>query len=121
MKSKNKRGSVTLESAIAFTVTLVFIASIVSAIDFYRTDILMRRSVEQTCEKMALLYPVSVPASDLVSSAVNAFPDLGIGNTKGAEVIAKVASAGMSISSSLYITLQNFLSLLLIWRFQVFQ
>ncbi|MCR4730752.1 MAG: hypothetical protein K5881_07485 [Saccharofermentans sp.] len=97
MKSKNKRGSVTLESAIAFTVTLVFIASIVSAIDFYRTDILMRRSVEQTCEKMALLYPVSVPASDLVSSAVNAFPDLGIGNTKGSEVIAKVASAGMGL------------------------
>ncbi len=97
MKSKNKRGSVTLESAIAFTVTLVFIASIVSAIDFYRTDILMRRSVEQTCEKMSLLYPFSVPASDLVSSAVNAFPDLGIGNTKGAEVIAKVASAGMGL------------------------
>jgi hypothetical protein len=97
MKSKNKRGSVTLESAIAFTVTVVFIASIISAIDFYRTDIIMRRSVEQTCEKMALLYPVSVPASDLVSSAVNAFPDLGIGNTKGAEVIAKVASAGMGL------------------------
>ena len=79
MKHKNKRGTVTVESAIAFTITIVFIAAIVSAIDYYRTDILMRRSVEQTCEKMSLLYPVSVPASDLISSAVNAFPDLGIG------------------------------------------
>ena len=97
MKHKNKRGTVTVESAITFTITIVFIAAIVSAIDFYRTDILMRRSVEQTCEKMSLLYPVSVPASDLVSSAVNAFPDLGIGNTKGADVISKVASVGLAL------------------------
>ena len=97
MKHKNKRGTVTVESAIAFTITVVFIAAIVSAIDYYRTGILMRRSVEQTCEKMSLLYPVSVPASDLISSAVNAFPDLGIGNTKSADVISKVASAGMAL------------------------
>ena len=82
----NKRGQIAVEAAIAFTITLVFLASVVSAIDFYRTDILMRRSVEQTCEKMSLLYPVSVPASDFMSAAINAFPDLGIGNTKGAEV-----------------------------------
>ena len=107
MRHKNKRGSVTVESAIAFTITLVFIASIVSAIDFYRTDILMRRAVEQTCEKMSLLYPVSVPASDLVSSAVNAFPDLGIGNTKGAEVISKVASVGMELDKKTGHTLKE--------------
>lgn len=89
---KSKRGAVTIESAIAFTITLVLIASIVSAMDFYRTDILMRRSVEQTCEKMALLYPVSVPSSDLMSAAVNAFPDLGVGDTKGGEIISKVFS-----------------------------
>ena len=46
----NKRGQVAIESAIAFTITLVFLASVVSAIDFYRTDILMRRACEQTCE-----------------------------------------------------------------------
>ena len=100
MNKANKRGSVTLEAAIAFSLTIVFLASIVSAIQYYRTDILMRRSVEQTCEKMSLLYPVSVPASDLVSSAVNAFPDLGVGNTKGAEVISKVASMAVGLDDA---------------------
>ena len=90
--TKNKRGQVTIEAAIAFTITLVFLASVVSSIQFYRTDILMRRSVEQTCEKMSLLYPVSVPASDTLSTVINAFPDIGIGDSKGAEVVSKVLS-----------------------------
>ena len=91
----NKRGQIVLEAAIAFTMVLVLLASVISSLDLYRTDILMRRSVEQTCEKMSLLYPVSVPASDLLSAAVNAFPDLGIGDTKGSEVISKVMSVGI--------------------------
>ena len=61
-KFVNKKGQISLEAAIAFTITIVLLASVVSAIQFYRTDILMRRSVEQTCEKISLLYPVSVPA-----------------------------------------------------------
>ncbi len=97
---RNKRGQVTVEAAIAFTITLVFLASVVSAIDYYRTDILMRRSVEQTCEKMSLLYPVSVPAADLMSAAVNAFPDLGIGDTKGAEVVSKVVSVALGLDDA---------------------
>ena len=82
-RSRSKKGQVTIEAAIAFTITLVFLASVISSIDYYRTDILMRRSVEQTCEKMSLLYPVSIPASDLMSAAVNAFPDLGIDDVTG--------------------------------------
>ena len=104
---KNKRGQVTIEAAIAFTITLVFLASVISSIDYYRTDILMRRSVEQTCEKMSLLYPISVPATDLMSAAVNAFPDLGIGDTKGAAVISKVASATMGIDDATGHTLKE--------------
>lgn len=99
-RTRNKRGQVTIEAAIAFTITLVFLASVISAIDYYRTDILMRRSVEQTCEKMSLLYPVSVPATDLMSAAVNAFPDLGIGDTKGAEVVSKVVSVALGIDDA---------------------
>ena len=108
MRIRNKKGAVTIESAIAFTITMVLLASIVSAICFYRTDILMkryrtdilmRRSVEQTCEKMALLYPMSVPSADLMSAAVNAFPDLGIGNTKGGDVISKVLSMGIGLDN----------------------
>lgn len=96
----NRRGQVALESAIAFTITLVFLASIISAIDLYRTDILMRRSCEETAEKMSLLYPVSVPSADLLSAAVNAFPDIGIGDTKGAAVISKVVSVATGIDDA---------------------
>lgn len=104
---ENKHGQVTLEAAISFTITLVFLASVISAINLYRTDILMRRACEQTCEKMSLLYPVSVPAEDAISTAVNAFPDLGIGDTKGAEVISKVISAGSGLDEATGHTLKE--------------
>ena len=104
---RNKKGTVTLEAAIAFTITLVLLASIVSAICFYRTDILMKRSVEQTCEKMALLYPVSVPSTDLMSAAVNAFPDIGVGNTKGGDIISKVLSFGIGADNATGKTLKE--------------
>ena len=96
---KNKRGQVTLEAAIAFTITLVFLASVVSSIQFYRTDILMRRSVEQTCEKMSVLYPVSVPAGDALSVVLNAFPDLGIEDSKGAEIVSKAVSVATGLDN----------------------
>jgi len=94
---KNRKGSVSIEASISFTVTLILLSSIISAISFYRTDILMRRSVEQTCEKMSLIYPMSIPATDVLSTAVNAFPDLGIGDTKGADIVSKVVSLGVGI------------------------
>lgn len=96
----SKRGQIALEAAIAFSIVLVLLAAVISSMDLYRTDILMRRSVEQTCEKMSLLYPVSVPASDLMSAAVNAFPDLGIGDIKGADVISKAVSVGMGADNA---------------------
>ncbi|MCR4557003.1 MAG: hypothetical protein K5779_04180 [Saccharofermentans sp.] len=99
-RRKNKKGQITLEAAVAFTITLVFLASVISSIDLYRTDILMRRSCEQTCEKMSLLYPVSIPSTDFMSAALNAFPDLGIGGTRGAEVISKVISVGLGTDNA---------------------
>ncbi len=99
-RTMNRRGQIAIEAAIAFTITLVLLASIVSAMDLYRTDILMRRSCEQTCEKMSLLYPVSVPASDLLSAAVNAFPDSAGGGSKGAEVVSKVFSTATGFDSA---------------------
>lgn len=97
---KDKKGQVAIEAAIAFTITLVLLASIVSAVQFYRTDILMRRSVEQTCEKMSLLYPLSVPASDALSVTLNAFPDVAVGDMKGAEVISKVVSTATGFDNA---------------------
>ena len=97
----NKRGSVTLEAAISFTVTIVFIAGIISVIGFYRTDILMKRSVSQACEETALVCPLATTASDYVSTVINAFPDLGIGDTKAMSVVSTVAKvvAGCNIAS----------------------
>ena len=105
--TNDKRGSVVLETAITFTITLVFICSIISVIVFMRTDILMQRSFDQACEQTALLPPLSIPLSDAVSTLVNAFPDLGIGKTKGAEVLKKAASVigGIDIASGY--TLEN--------------
>ncbi|MBR4556672.1 MAG: hypothetical protein IKO15_04235 [Clostridiales bacterium] len=93
----NRRGTVSLEAAISFSLTLVFIAAIISSIQYYRTDILMRRSVEQTCEKMSLLYPASVPATDTISVALNAFPDLGSGDMKGDKVLSNVVSVATGL------------------------
>ena len=67
----------------------------------------MRRSVEQTCEKMSLLYPVSVPASDTLSTVINAFPDLGIGDSKGSEVISKVLSVTTGLDKASGKTLEE--------------
>ena len=100
MPYHNKRGQVTIEAAIAFAVTLIFLASIISSIQYYRTDILMRRSCEQTCEKMAVLYPLSVPATDALSTMLNAFPDMGVGASKGADVVSKVTSAAIGADNA---------------------
>ena len=88
----DKRGSVILETALCFSIALVFICSVISITVFIRTDILMQRSVNQACEEVSLLPPAGIPLSDTVSTLINAFPDLGIGDTKGAGVMRKVAS-----------------------------
>lgn len=100
MRKHNKRGQVTIEAAIAFTITLVFLAAVISSIQYYRTDILMRRACEQTCEKMAILYPLSVPATDALSTMLNALPDMGIDSTKGADIVAKITSAAIGADNA---------------------
>ena len=72
---KDKHGSITIETAIAFTITLCFITSILSAVSLIRTDILMQRAVSDTCEDFALLTPLSVTAADTISTLTNMLPD----------------------------------------------
>ncbi|MCR5328633.1 MAG: hypothetical protein K6E12_07285 [Saccharofermentans sp.] len=100
MKTYNKRGQVAVEAAIAFTIVLILLASVISSIQLYRTDILMRRSVEQTCEKMSLLYPLSVPAADTLSTVLNAFPTVGDGDLKGADTISKVVTVATGLDAA---------------------
>ena len=99
-KCGSKRGQVAIEAAIVFTIVLVLLASVVSSIQLYRTDILMRRSVEQTCEKMSLLYPLSVPAADTLSTVLNAFPTVGDGDLKGADTIGKVVTVATGLDAA---------------------
>ena len=71
----DKKGSITLETAIAFTITLIFVCTIISVISFYRSDILIQRSTEQALEEISMLPPVAIPVSDAVSTLVNALPE----------------------------------------------
>lgn len=90
---KDKKGSVTIESAVCFTGVFILVACIISALNLYRTDILMTRSVNQCCENISLLYPVTVPAGDAASVLLNAFPDTGVEGTKAGSVLGTVAKA----------------------------
>ncbi|SCW27314.1 hypothetical protein SAMN02910456_00220 [Ruminococcaceae bacterium YRB3002] len=98
-KSREQRGSATIETAISFSITLIFIAAIVSVIVFYRSNILMQRSVEQCCEEMSLIPPTSVIMSDTLSTLINAFPDVKADGDKASEVIRKVSSAVVGINT----------------------
>ncbi|MBP5180817.1 MAG: hypothetical protein J6127_05980 [Clostridiales bacterium] len=71
----DRRGSVSLETAISFSLVLVFLTAIISVTVFLRTDILMQRAVNKTCEDFSHLMPFSIVASDTISTLVNALPD----------------------------------------------
>ena len=72
---RNKKGSITIETGIAFTVFLLLIVTIVSVLCFYRTDALMQRAVEQSAEEFSLYPPLSVTGGDITSTLVNMIPD----------------------------------------------
>ena len=75
MNITGKRGTISLETAISFSVVMIFITAIISVTAFIRTDILMQRAVEQSCEDLAHYMPFTVMASDIVSTVFNAMPD----------------------------------------------
>ena len=75
MNCMNRKGSVSLETAISFSLVLVFLTAIISVTAFLRTDILMQRAVKQSCDDLAHFMPFTVVAADSVSTLVNALPD----------------------------------------------
>lgn len=75
MSTMNKKGTISLETAISFSVVMLFITAIISVTTFLRTDILMQRAVEQSCEDLGYCMPFSIITSDSVSTLVNALPD----------------------------------------------
>lgn len=97
---RDKKGSVTIESSICFTGVLILLACMISAINLYRTDILMTRSVNQCCENLSLAYPLTVPAGDALSVLLNAFPDTGVEGTKAGSIPGTVAKVVGGIDSA---------------------
>lgn len=71
----HKKGSISIETAISFSIVLVFITSLIGILAFYRADILLQRSVNQTCEDFSHFTPFSVAGADTVSTIINALPD----------------------------------------------
>ena len=71
----NKKGNVIIEAAITFSITILFITYIINAIVLYRTDVLMQKAVTKSCNDFSLITPLTVPASDIISTAVNAAPE----------------------------------------------
>lgn len=71
----SRRGSISLETAISFSLVVVFVTAIISVTAFIRTDILMQRAVKQSCDDLAHFMPFTVVAADSVSTLVNALPD----------------------------------------------
>lgn len=70
-----KKGNVIIEAAIAFSLTILFITYIVNAIILYRTDLLMQKAITKTCNDFSFITPLTVPTSDIISTAVNAAPE----------------------------------------------
>ena len=71
----SKKGNVIIEATITFSITILFITYIINAIVLYRTDVLMQKAVTKTCNDFSIITPLTVPASDIISTAVNAAPE----------------------------------------------
>ena len=75
MKCMGRKGSIALETAIGMTAVLVFIGAVLSVLMALRTDMIMQAAVDQSAEKLSLYMPLSVTASDTISTLTNAMPD----------------------------------------------
>jgi len=87
-----KYGSVSIETAISMSVVLVFMTAIISVAVFLKTDILMQRAVNQTCEDFAHFTPLSVAGSDMISTLVNAVP----GDLEVPDIVTDLSSFAVS-------------------------
>ena len=93
-RHSHKKGSSSLEGAIAFAAVLVFVTAMINIIAFVRADIMMQRSCEQTAERISLLIPGVTSAGDLVSTVANAIPQGAVRNDVAAKAGKAVAALG---------------------------
>lgn len=59
MVSKSRKGSITIEVAIVFTVVLILITMIITAMNVQKTDMYMQQAIEQSSEDLSILGPFS--------------------------------------------------------------
>ncbi len=89
---RHKNGSISVETAIGFSVSIVFLTAVITAVVLLRTDILMQRAVRETCSEMAVFTPLSITATDTVSTLVNALPDTVIEDQDQTQKIADLTA-----------------------------
>lgn len=75
-ENTNKRGSITLDAAIVFTVLLVIISVMVTSMNVQRTDMVMQQAIDQSCEDIALILPFTVLGAEAVN-LMTTDPDIG--------------------------------------------
>lgn len=92
-----RKGSISIETAIAFSIVLVLMACMINIMSLHRTNIIMQASVEASCEKFAVLAPLSVPAADSIYTIVNSLPNSDALESKTASVVASIGSAAIGI------------------------
>lgn len=92
---RHKSGSITIETAIAFSITLIFLTSVITAVVLLRTDILMQRAVRETCSELSVFTPLSITATDTVSTLVNALPDSITDDQEQTQTIADLTAYTM--------------------------
>lgn len=68
MVSNNKKGSITIEVSIVFSVLLILITMYITAMNVQKTDLYMQSAIEQTSEEIAVLAPFSRITSLMLDS-----------------------------------------------------
>ena len=63
----NKKGSITLDAAIVFTVLLIIVSIMVTSMNLQKTDIVMQQAIDQSCEDISLILPFTVLGAETVN------------------------------------------------------
>ncbi len=73
--NKSKKGSIALETAICFSILVILLASLVNAMNVYRSDIYMRRAVKDVVKDFEYFTPMNICVSDAVNTFESVLPE----------------------------------------------
>lgn len=78
MDSKNRKGSITIEVAIVYTVLLIVLTMFVTAMNVQKTDMFMQAAIEQSSEDLSVIMPLTRITTEITNSV---FDDEDIGES----------------------------------------